>query len=154
MTDTDLSTLKPAPGARPRKKRAGRGHAGYGGKTCGKGMNGQQARKSPDIRPQFEGGQTPMYRRLPKKQYIAAFNRRSHTVLNLDDLERLAVKHGAELTPEQLLESGALAKLENAGLKILGRGELKTKLKISAHACSASAKAKIEAAGGTLTILD
>ena len=150
----DLASLKPAENSKKKKKRAGRGHAGYCGKTCGKGMNGQKARKSPDVRRQFEGGQTPMYRRLPKEQYMPSWNEIKYTVLNLEDLNNFGFRANSKVTPEILLEKKLIKKLENGGLKILGNGSLDKPLKIQAHAVSASAEAKIKEAGGSVELLD
>lgn len=146
----NLASLKPAKGARKNKKREGRGHAGYCGKTAGKGMNGQKARSGVSIRKGFEGGQTPLYRRLPKKQFIAAFSHKEYTVINVATLEELVLD---EISPEILLEEGVIKKLENAGLKILGNGDIKRKITVKTNAISASAKEKIEAAGGSVEII-
>ncbi len=143
----NLSDLKPAPGAKHRKKREGRGRAGYGGKTAGLGHNGQGQRAGGAIRKQFEGGQTPLYRRLPKHQYISTPNKLAYTIINLKQLEELGVK---EVTVEYLLENKVIKKLENGGLKVLGQGEIKKAIKIKAHAFSASAEEKIKAAGGSI----
>ena len=145
-----LADLKPTEGSKKRKKREGRGNAGYGGKTAGKGMNGQQARKSAGVRKQFEGGQTPLYRRLPKKQYIPSWNRISYTIVSLDLLNSLEVDKNTEITPEYLLEQKIIKKLANGGLKVLANGKLEKSIKIKAHAFSVSAEKKIQEAGGKI----
>lgn len=145
----DLTDLKPAPGAKHKKKREGRGRAGYGGKTAGRGHNGQQQRAGGGIRKQFEGGQTPLYRRLPKHQFISLPNRKDYTVINLATLESYGLEKGSEVSPEYLLAKNLIKKLEKGGLKILAHGELKTPLKIKAHAFSASAAEKIKQIGGS-----
>lgn len=146
----NLTDLKPAPGSKKKKKREARGHAGYGGKTAGRGHNGQKQRAGCSIRKQFEGGQTPLYRRLPKHQYISTPNKKDYTIISLSSLESLGLKAGSEVTPEFLLENKVIKKLENGGLKVLGNGELKTSLKIKAHAFSASAEEKIGKSGGSI----
>ncbi|MDJ0625656.1 MAG: 50S ribosomal protein L15 [Candidatus Caenarcaniphilales bacterium] len=146
----DLSDLKPSPGSKRKKKRESRGRAGYGGKTAGRGHNGQKQRAGCSIRKQFEGGQTPLYRRLPKHQYISTPNKKSYTIINLADIESLGFDKEIEVTPELLLESKVIKKLENGGLKILANGDLKTPLKIKAHAFSSSAETKVSKAGGSL----
>lgn len=149
-----LRDIKPAPNSTKKKKRAARGPAGKGPKTHGKGMNGQSARKSPDIPAGFEGGQTPLYRRLPKKQYIAAFNKVEYTILNVSDLDAICAKLDKKiLTPQLLLEHKVIKKLENGGLKILGNGEVTSAVQVEAHVFSASAKEKIEKAQGTAIII-
>jgi large subunit ribosomal protein L15 len=147
----DLTDLKPTPGSKHKKKREARGRSGYGGKTAGRGHNGQGQRAGGAIRKQFEGGQTPLYRRLPKHQYISSPNRLDYTVINLSRLDSQGFAEGTEVTPELLLEKKIIKKLENGGLKILGNGELKTKkLKIKAHSFSASAEEKIKKAGSSI----
>jgi large subunit ribosomal protein L15 len=143
----NLNDLKPAPGSKHRKKREARGRSGYGGKTAGRGHNGQGQRAGGAIRKQFEGGQTPMYRRLPKHQYISTPNKVVYTIINLTQLGLLDLK---EITPEALLEAKVIKKVENGGLKVLGNGELKKPLKIKAHAFSAAAEEKIKQAGGSI----
>jgi len=148
-----LTDVQPVKGATKKKKRAARGNAGYGGKTAGKGMNGQKSRKSPDVRKQFEGGQTPLYRRLPKKQAMPAFNHVEYTILNVGDLSELKSLEGKEVTPELLLELRIIRKIEKGGVKILGNGDCKAALKIKAHKVSKSAMEKIAKAGGSIEIL-
>lgn len=151
----DLSTLAPRPGARKVRKRLGIGEGSGNGKTCGKGQKGQTSRSGFGLPAGFEGGQMPIYRRLPK----VGFTSRKKTlgvndfqVIGIDDLVRL-VEAGAkgELTIDALKSSG-LARA-NRRLKILGGAELKQKLVVEAHAVSASARAAIEGAGGEIKIV-
>lgn len=146
----NLTDLKPAPGSRKEKKREGRGRSGYGGKTAGRGHNGQGQRAGGAIRKQFEGGQTPLYRRLPKHQYISSPNKKTYTILNLTDLEVLNLDANTLITPDYLLENKIIKKLENGGLKILGTGDISKALKIQANSFSASAAEKIKQAGGSI----
>ncbi len=146
----NLTDLKPAPGSKQNKKREGRGRSGYGGKTAGRGHNGQGQRAGGAIRKQFEGGQTPLYRRLPKHQHISSPNRKTYTILNIGDLEDLGIDSNTVITPEYLVERKIIKKLENGGLKILAFGELTQVFKIEANAFSAAAKEKIEALGGSI----
>lgn len=144
-----LHNLKPRPGAKHRRKRLGQGESSGHGKTSGRGGKGQTARSGSSIRIGFEGGQMPFIRRIPKR----GFNNASHTIqylpVNLDALNEF--EDGARVD-EAALRSLGLAKGSAAGIKILGRGELKKKLTVSVHAYSASAKAAIEAKGGTCEI--
>ncbi len=139
-----LHELKPQEGSRHTRKRIGRGHGSGHGKTAGKGHKGQNARSGGGVRPGFEGGQTPLFQRLPKRGFTN-FTRKEFAVLNLDDLNRF--EEGTEVTPALLAELKIL-KNQKDGVKILGNGELTKKLTISAHKFSASAREKIEAAGG------
>lgn len=139
-----LHDLKPAPGAHRERKRVGRGHGSGKVKTAGKGMMGQKARSGPGPYRTFEGGQNRMVRRMP---YLRGFKNRwriEYQVLNVSDLNELPA--GQELTLEDLIASGAVEK--HQPLKILGEGDLSIKLTVHAHKFSASARAKIEAAGG------
>jgi large subunit ribosomal protein L15 len=139
--------LAPAPGSNKRRRRVGRGIAGKGGKTAGRGTKGQGARDTIPLG--FEGGQLPLAQRVPKlKGFVNPF-RISYNVINLDDLE---IFEGTEVTPETLKAVGAVHK--HGFVKVLGRGELTRAIHVSAHAFSASARAAIEAAGGTATVLD
>ncbi|MGI5817426.1 MAG: 50S ribosomal protein L15 [Armatimonadota bacterium] len=152
----DLSDLKPYPKSRRSRKRVGRGIAAGQGKTAGRGEKGQKHRYS--IPPGFEGGQTPLYRRLPKLRGTsnAAHNigifRSEYAIVNVGSLaERFEAD--AEVTPEALLESGLISKMLD-GVKILGNGELDIALKVRAHAFSTSAREKIEAANGSVEVID
>lgn len=146
----ELSKLTTAPGARRKRKRVGRGPGSGNGKTAGRGHKGQRSRAGVSRRATFEGGQTPMNRRLPKR----GFNHQSRfpsSIVNLDNLES-AFEAGAEVNPESLVSVG-LADPEKGGVKILGRGELTKKLIVKTSAISAGARAKIEAAGGTVELI-
>ena len=137
-----LHDLAPTPGSRHAKRRVGRGIAGKGGKTAGRGTKGQGARDT--IKPGFEGGQLPLMQRIPKLRGFTNPFRIEYTPVNLDALAALETD---EVTPETLVAAG-LAR-PKALVKILGRGELSRPLRVSAHAFSASAEAAITAAGGT-----
>ena len=145
----DLSNLKPQDGARHRSFCRGRGHGSGNGKTAGKGHKGQRAR-SGRTRPGFEGGQMPLYRRIPKRGFTNR-NTKDIVAINVSELER-RFSDGDEVTPEKLLEVRAVSKLGD-GIKILGDGELTKKLNVKVHAYSASAKEKIEALGGKAEVI-
>lgn len=145
----DLANLQPAEGSRQSNNfRRGRGHASGNGKTAGKGHKGQKARSGAP-RPGFEGGQMPLYRRLPKRGFTNR-NTKVITAINVDVLNRF--EDGTEVTPKLLIESGAVSKIVD-GVKILGGGELTKKLTVKVNAVSGSAKSKIEAAGGTVEVI-
>ena len=145
----DLSNLSPAQGSRQSDNfRRGRGHGSGNGKTAGKGHKGQKAR-SGATRPGFEGGQMPLYRRLPKRGFKNR-NTKDIIAINVDVLNRF--EDGAEVTLESLLAAGAVSRLGD-GVKILGNGELTKKLTVKVTAVSEGAKAKIEAAGGTVEVI-
>ncbi|MDO5701793.1 MAG: 50S ribosomal protein L15 [Lachnospiraceae bacterium] len=145
----DLSNLSPAEGSRKSDNfRRGRGHASGNGKTAGKGHKGQKAR-SGGTRPGFEGGQMPLYRRLPKRGFTDR-NSKVITAINVETLNRF--EDGTVVTPELLLESGAVSKIVD-GVKILGNGDLTKKLTVRVHAVSEGAKSKIESAGGTVEVI-
>ena len=143
-----LDNLRPNPGAVREKKRVGRGHGSGHGKTSGRGQKGQKARSGwkGGTRPGFEGGQTPLYMRFPKRGFSNAPFKKEYAIVNVKDLEE-RFEDGAVITPEVLREVGLVKK--KLPVKILGDGELTKKLTVKAHKFSASAKAKIEAAGGT-----
>ena len=145
----ELSNLQPAAGSKHSDNfRKGRGHGSGNGKTAGKGHKGQKAR-SGATRPGFEGGQMPLYRRIPKRGFK---NRNSKEIIsiNVDALERF--DNGATVDVEALLNAGVIKKTGD-GVKILGNGELTKKLTVKVDALSASAKEKIEAAGGTVEVI-
>jgi len=145
-----LHELKPHPGARRRAKRVGRGTGSGHGKTSGRGQKGQGARSGGTKEPWFEGGQTPLVRRVPKRGFNNRF-RKEYAVVNVAALaERF--EDGAAVTPESLSERGLL-KGRDRKVKILGDGELSRPLEVRAHAFSRSAVAKIEAAGGKVEVL-
>ena len=141
--------LKPATGARKAKKRLGRGIAAGQGKTSGRGQKGQNARSGGGVRPGFEGGQIPIYRRLPKRGFTNP-NRVEYAIVNLDTLNRF--EEGTVVTPELLVKEGVVKNLKS-GLKVLGNGELEKKLTVKAHKFSASAQEKINAAGGKTEVI-
>ncbi|MEQ2528976.1 50S ribosomal protein L15 [Robertmurraya yapensis] len=144
-----LHELKPAEGSRHERKRKGRGIGSGNGKTAGKGHKGQNARSGGGVRPGFEGGQTPLFRRLPKRGFTN-INRKEFAIVNLDTLNRF--EDGTEVTPELLVETGVVSK-ELAGIKILAKGKLEKKLTVKAHKFSSAAKEAIEAAGGNIEVI-
>ena len=144
----DLSNLKPNEGAVSERSRVGRGHASGNGKTAGKGHKGQKARSGAP-RLGFEGGQMPLYRRIPKRGFKNR-NRLEIVAINISALEKF--DNGADVTVDTLIESG-IVKNPKDGVKILGNGELTKKLNVKANAFSASAKEKIEALGGTCEVI-
>ena len=145
-----LHDLKPRPGARHRRKRLGQGEASGHGKTSGRGGKGQTARSGSSIRIGFEGGQMPLIRRIPKRGFNNARHTTRYLPVNLEALNRF--EDGARVDEAALRDAG-LANGRGAGIKILGGGELTRKLTVSAHAFSASAKAKIEAKGGICELI-
>src|ERR687897_2041356 len=157
MSDFGLHTLKPAPNSRKARKRVGRGEGSGTGKTAGRGQKGYGSRSGAKDRPRFEGGQMPIHMRMrklrgPTKKMSMPFEPfRTHTQpVNVSDLEA-RFDAGAEVTPESLREAG-LAKRRHP-VKVLGRGEISKKLTVRAHGFSASAKEKIEKAGGTVELI-
>ena len=144
-----LHELSPAPGSRKERKRVGRGTSSGMGKTSGRGHKGQNARSGGGVRPGFEGGQNPLFRRLPKRGFTN-INRKEYAIVNLDTLNRF--EDGAEVTAALLLETGLVSN-EKAGIKVLGNGTLNKKLTVKAHKFSASAKEAIENAGGTTEVI-
>ncbi len=145
-----LEDITPTSGSRKRSKLLGRGKATGHGKTSTRGMNGQGSRKSPNVRTGFEGGQTPLYRRIPKGGFNN-INHKVYTPINVGDLERL-FDANANVTPDVLILKGAVKNVED-GIKVLGNGELKKPLNVKAHVFSKSAKEKIEAAGGHIEVV-
>ncbi|PKR83133.1 50S ribosomal protein L15 [Heyndrickxia camelliae] len=144
-----LHELQPAEGSRKERNRVGRGIGSGNGKTAGKGHKGQNARSGGGVRLGFEGGQTPLFRRLPKRGFTN-INRKDYAVVNLDALNRF--EDGTEITPALLIETGVVSK-EKAGIKILANGKLEKKLSVKAHKFSSAAKEAIEAAGGTTEVI-
>lgn len=144
----ELSNLRPADGSKHSKYRKGRGHASGNGKTAGYGHKGQKARSGAP-RPGFEGGQMPLFRRLPKRGFTDR-NSKEIVSVNVDRLERFS--DGEEVTVQKLMDAGII-KNPRDGVKILGNGELTKKLTVRVNAFSESAKAKIEAAGGTAEVI-
>jgi len=144
-----LHELKAAPGATKAPKRKGRGTATGQGKTAGRGMNGQNSRSGGGVRLGFEGGQMPLYRRIPKRGFTNHW-RKEYVGVNVEALN--AFEDGAEVPPEMMIEAG-LAKKVTAGIKILGDGALEKKLTVKAHKFSKAAMEKIEAAGGKAEVI-
>ncbi len=146
----ELHTLKPEPGSKKRRKRVGRGIGSGHGKTATRGTKGQKARDT--IPARFEGGQTPIHRRLPVRVGFRNVNRVEYAVINVKTLaERFQAND--TVTPELLKERRILRKLKD-GVKVLGVGEINFPLTVHAHAISESARAKIEAAGGTVQLIE
>lgn len=144
-----LHELTPAPGSRQTRKRVGRGIGSGMGKTATRGHKGQWARSGGGVRPGFEGGQNPLYRRLPKRGFTNAF-RKEYAIVNLGELNRFDA--GTEVTPELLINSG-IVKNPLAGIKVLGNGDLTVSLTVKANKFSQSAIEKIQAAGGKSEVI-
>ncbi|MDI9634734.1 50S ribosomal protein L15 [Kamptonema cortianum] len=144
-----LHELKPNDGSTRRKRRVARGIGSGKGKTATRGTKGQKARRQ--ISPWFEGGQTPIHRRLPIKRGFRNINHKEYAIVNLDDLERV-FKAGEEVTPEKLIAAGVISSVKD-GVKVLAFGEITKKLKVSAHKFSKTAAEKIEKAGGEVNSL-
>jgi len=144
-----LHNMRPRPGSTHRVKRLGSGESSGHGKTSGKGHKGQKARSGGSLRLGFEGGQMPLIRRLPKRGFNNAAFHKNYMIVNLSDLS--AFKEGTVVN-EQMLRESKLIRGHGAGLKILGGGELKHGLTVEADKISASAREKIEKAGGTVTL--
>ncbi|KRL84826.1 50S ribosomal protein L15 [Ligilactobacillus apodemi] len=142
-----LHELKPAEGSRQVRNRVGRGTSSGNGKTAGRGQKGQKARSK--VRLGFEGGQMPLFRRMPKRGFNN-INRKEYAIVNLETLNKF--EDGAEVTPALMVEAG-IVKNEKDGIKVLGNGELNKKLTVKANKFSASAKAAIEAAGGQAEVM-
>ncbi|HID05766.1 MAG TPA: 50S ribosomal protein L15 [Armatimonadetes bacterium] len=149
-----LDTLRPAPGSKRRRERVGRGIAAGRGKTCGRGTKGQKAREN--IPPGFEGGQTPLYKRVPKLRGVSKRAmprepfRKHYAIVNVGQLERFPAQ--TEVTPQLLLEAGIIDELGD-GVRILGEGELTKPLIVKAHHFSKTARRKIEAVGGQAEVI-
>lgn len=148
---TDLSNLKPPEGATQSRKRVGRGHGSTKGGTSGRGTKGQNARSGGRRHPRFEGGQTPIYKRLPKFGFSNEKFRNEFEIINVDVLER-RFDDGDVVDPEVLVDQG-LVKRNHDGIKILGRGELTKSLTVKAHKFSASAREQIEDVGGNAEVI-
>ena len=144
-----LHELAPAEGSKRERYRVGRGHASGNGKTAGKGHKGQNARSGGGVRPGFEGGQMPIYRRLPKRGFNNIFAKK-YVSINVEALNKF--EDGTEVTAELLKESGVISKICD-GVVILGRGEIEKKLTVRAARFSKSAEEKITAAGGKVEVL-
>lgn len=144
-----LHELRAVPGAKKTRKRRGRGQASGQGKTGGRGMNGQKSRSGGGTRPGFEGGQMPLYRRIPKRGFTNIWAT-EYEILNVDDLNRFEA--GTVVTPEMLKELKMVKQVKD-GIKILGDGELEKSLTVQAHKFSKTAIEKIEAAGGKAEVI-
>jgi len=144
-----LEELKPAVGSKTTRRRVGRGIGSGLGKTSGKGHKGQNARSGGGVRPGFEGGQMPLFRRIPKRGFTNR-NHKVYTEVTLAMLEKL--ENGTEVTAESLKEMGIIKKI-NDGIVILGNGELTKKLTIKASRVTKNAEAKINAAGGKIEVI-
>ena len=144
-----LNELKPNEGSRRNRKRVGRGTSSGYGKTAGRGQKGQLARTGGKTRLGFEGGQMPLFQRLPKRGFNN-FNRKEYAVVNLKDLNKF--EDGTVVTPELLLENNVIKKVLS-GVKVLSQGELEKKLTVKAHKFSKSAQVAIEKAGGTVEVI-
>ena len=144
-----LHELSPSEGSKKKAIRVGRGHGSGNGKTSGKGQKGQKARSGGGVRPGFEGGQMPIYRRLPKRGFTNIFAKK-YTSINVEDLNKF--DNGTEITAEVLKENGVIKKI-NDGIVVLGRGDLNKKVTIKAKRFSKSAEEKISAAGGKAEVI-
>ena len=150
MTST-LNSLKPNTGSRKKKLRKGRGIAAGQGASCGFGMRGQKSRSGRPTRPGFEGGQMPLYRRVPKLKHFEIINQKKFSVINLEKLNKFNDDEVVNL--DSLVKKGLLFK-PKFPLKILGNGNVKVKLKVEAHSFTKSAKEKIESAGGSCNVIN
>ena len=145
-----LEDLSPAPGSTHAKKRIGRGIGSGHGKTAGKGHKGQKSRAGGGVRPGFEGGQTPLHRRLPQRRGFRNMSRKVYAIVNLEDLERFEA--GTEVNPQLLMECGLVRKILD-GIKILGEGEITKALTVRAHKFTKSAETKLKTAGGAAEVI-
>ena len=144
-----INQLKPVEGARHTRKRKGQGVGSGLGKTAGRGQKGQNSRSGGGVRPGFEGGQIPLFQRLPKRGFKNV-NRKEYAVVNVSDLN--VFENGAEVTIETLIKAGLVNKTYD-GVKVLGNGTLEKKLTVKASKFSASAEAAIKNAGGTVEVI-
>ena len=145
-----LENLSPKEGSKRRKRRVGRGISAGQGASCGFGMRGQKSRSGTGTKAGFEGGQMPLYRRVPKLKHFTVVNRKHYTVINVEALADLPAN--TEVTLESLMENGIVTSNDGA-LKILGNGDLSVALNVKAAAFTKSAKEKIEAAGGSCEVI-
>ncbi|MEM7724834.1 MAG: 50S ribosomal protein L15 [Cyanobacteria bacterium P01_A01_bin.45] len=145
-----LNDVKPQEGSKKRRRRVGRGIAAGQGASCGLGMRGQKSRSGGGTRPGFEGGQQPLYRRVPKLKGFPLVNRKNYTTINVDKLTNLSAN--TEVSLESLKAAGIIT-ASKGPLKILGNGEINTPLKVQAAAFTDSARSKIEAAGGSCEVV-
>lgn|SRR5699024_3957101 len=144
-----LHELTYAEGSRKERNRVGRGSSSGNGKTSGRGQKGQKSRSGGGVRLGFEGGQTPLFRRLPKRGFTN-INRKEYAIVNLETLNRF--EDGTEVTPAMLVEAG-IVKAEKSGIKVLGNGQVERKLTVKASKFSQAAKKAIEAAGGSIEVI-
>lgn len=147
----ELHDLKPVDGARHSRKRVGRGTGSGHGKTSGRGSKGQNSRSGGGVRPGFEGGQTPLFKRLPKRGFTN-MNRKEYAVVNIADLNCDCFKEGSKVTPEVLVKVGLVSK-NVKNIKVLGNGKLEKNLIICAHKFSKSAEKGIVEAGGKIEVI-
>lgn len=145
-----LHELASQTGSKKRKRRVGRGISAGQGASCGFGMRGQKSRSGTGTKPGFEGGQMPLYRRVPKLKHFTLVNQKVYTIINVGKLSSLSA--GSEVTLASLIEQGIIT-TNDGPLKILGNGELSVSLNVKAAAFTAGAKSKIESAGGTCELL-
>ncbi|PSR19750.1 50S ribosomal protein L15 [filamentous cyanobacterium CCP3] len=144
-----INDAQPQAGSKRRRRRVGRGISAGQGASCGFGMRGQKSRSGSGTRPGFEGGQMPLYRRIPKLKHFPLVNQKEYTIINIKGLADLAA--GTDVSLESLLEAGILT-TNDGPLKVLGDGELSVALNVKAAAFTKSAKEKIEQAGGTCEV--
>ena len=145
-----LNDIAPQPGSKKRKRRLGRGISAGQGASCGYGMRGQKSRSGTGTKPGFEGGQMPLYRRVPKLKHFPLINQKQYTIINVEKLAALAAN--TEVTLDYLLAEGVVT-TNDGPLKILGNGELSVALNVKAAAFTKNARAKIESAGGSCEVI-
>ncbi len=146
----NLHDLKPAQGSKTRKRRVGRGTGSSRGFTSGRGDNGQNCRSGTKTHLTFEGGQTPLFRKLPKRGFNSKF-KKEYSVINVYQLNRY--EDGTEISPDKLKEDGLIDNISTYGVKILAKGDLSKELVVKANAFSSSATEKIEKAGGKAEVI-
>ena len=146
-----IHTLSPNPGSTHKTKRIGRGPGSGHGKTAGRGNKGMWSRSGSSQKRGFEGGQMPLHRRLPKRGFTNAPFKKEFSTINVSDLA--GFEKGSKVGPQELVESGAIRKLRRNGLRVLGDGEVKQALHVSAHYFTESAREKITKAGGTVEVI-
>jgi large subunit ribosomal protein L15 len=147
-----IEDLRPAPGSTKERKRLGRGRGSGQGKTSGKGNKGLNARSGGGVRPGFEGGQMPLYRRLPKRGFLPYGGKTEFAIVNVKDLAARFAK-GSVVDPDALVSSGLIRKSGRRAVKVLGDGDVAHALTVRVHKVSESAKQKLEAAGGRVEVL-
>jgi large subunit ribosomal protein L15 len=147
-----IEDLRPAPGSTKARKRLGRGRGSGQGKTSGKGNKGLNARSGGGVRPGFEGGQMPLYRRLPKRGFLPYGGKTEFAIVNVKDLAARFAKDSV-VDPDALVSSGLIRKSGRSAVKVLGDGDVAHALTVRVHRVSESAKQKLEAAGGRVEVL-